>query len=60
MTPNAKSRDCYECICVILNEVKDQYEVKNVSVKRYCRRVILHFVQDDKSKSHGLVYMYCS
>jgi hypothetical protein len=34
-------------IHVILNEVKDQLEVRDVSVKRYCRRVILHFVQDD-------------
>jgi hypothetical protein len=33
---------------VILNEVKDQLAVRNVSINRYCRRVILHFVQDDR------------
>jgi len=33
---------------VILNEVKDQSEARNVYVYGYSRRVILHFVQDDK------------
>jgi hypothetical protein len=32
---------------VILNEVKDHSEIRDVYVYRYCRRVILHFVQDD-------------
>jgi hypothetical protein len=32
---------------VILNEVKDHGPAGNVYVNRYCRRVILHFVQDD-------------
>jgi hypothetical protein len=36
------------CMSVILNEVKDQPEVRNVYVSRGCRIVILHFVQDDK------------
>jgi hypothetical protein len=33
---------------VILNEVKDQVEVRNVYVNSYCRILILHFVQDDR------------
>ena len=32
---------------VILNEVKDQSEIRNVSPDKCCRIVILHFVQDD-------------
>jgi hypothetical protein len=32
---------------VILNEVKDQPEARDIYVYIYCRKVILHFVQDD-------------
>ena len=33
---------------VILNEVKDQWEVAHLSLKQSSRRVILHYVQDDR------------
>jgi hypothetical protein len=35
-------------LSVILNDVKDQVAARNVYAMSYSRRLILHFVQDDK------------
>gem|GEM_PF-7027860 len=36
--------------------MKDQPTVRNVYVNRYCRKLILHFVQDDRQKTPVLAY----
>jgi len=56
---DAKLRFCCNRSHVILNEVKDQHEVGNVYVNKHCRILILHFVQDDMSKTRGPLYMCC-
>jgi hypothetical protein len=38
---------------VILNAVKDQSEVRDVYVNRYCKILILHCVQDDMVNNYS-------
>jgi hypothetical protein len=56
---DAKSRYCCNCLYVILNEVKDHFEVRDVSVKSYSWILILHFVQDDNQNTPVPPYMCC-